>query len=176
MTPLFHEAPVLSPRSSLVCTALGPLFAATSEASLSYRTEVEVALASGDAPVDLTYGEIDLEGFLALLDSVTAAIGEEISEIRSFVELGCGMGKSMLVAAAFFPALASCTGYEICPQLCAMGEDILQKYWPAVADGLPLPSPPPTITILLQVPLVAFSPSCSSLFARFSCWCLQSCP
>ena len=60
---------------------------------------------------ELTYGEFDLRGFLALLDEADPQPGD------SFVDVGSGCGRLVLAAALAHPSWASATGVELLEHL-----------------------------------------------------------
>lgn len=80
-----------------------------------------------DPPADLTYGEFDLYFFSQLLDraaSIYQPSNEEASDSaptgwkdKVFVDIGSGMGRLVLSAAALHPDLRLCRGIELLPTI-----------------------------------------------------------
>lgn len=139
--PLFYEPAVLSARANLVTSALGSVFSASSGAAVEYRKQIEAAQACGSVALDYTYGEIDLQGFCAILDAVcagcTAVEGKLWSEPETYADIGCGLGKSMLAAAAYFPSLQTAIGVDISPELCEAASGLLSSSWLECCAALP---------------------------------------
>jgi hypothetical protein len=108
---------------------------------VEYRKQIEVAQACGSVAVDYTYGEIDLQGFSAILDAVcaccTAVEGKSWNEPETYVDIGCGFGKSVLAAAAYFPSLRSAVGIDISPQLCEAATTLISSSWSECCAALP---------------------------------------
>lgn len=87
-SPLFWEAPSLSPRGAALAAALSPVFLATAEESLRHRASVEAGMEAGAMDEGHTYGEVDLHGFLALLEALAAANSCVASRLVCCVGLG----------------------------------------------------------------------------------------
>jgi SAM-dependent methyltransferase len=134
MTPLFYDVPVLSTHASIVFDVFRPIFEATAEESKVHRLKIEEAMTSCECTADFTYGEVDLKGFLALLDCIQSLRRCEPvpSPLRSFVDLGCGLGKAVWLAAAFWPSLSSARGLDINPALVSDAQALLSRYHPAI--------------------------------------------
>ncbi|RAP31943.1 hypothetical protein DID76_01740 [Candidatus Marinamargulisbacteria bacterium SCGC AG-414-C22] len=69
----------------------------------------------------LVYGDIDFDGFAAILDKV------EISDDSIFYDLGSGIGKALMTAALKHPFCVLC-GVEILPGLHQKSIEILNKF------------------------------------------------
>lgn len=64
----------------------------------------------------LTYGEVDFVSFQSMLRAA------EISDGRTFVDLGCGGGKAIIAAAFSSVRFRSCIGIELLPSVCTMAK------------------------------------------------------
>lgn len=131
---LFYEPPVLSHRGEVVVSALKTCFEANSEESLVHRQRAAQMIDDSAVPTDFTYGEVDLTGFVALLDALSEAlkvVEPKWTPPRTFVDLGCGLGKSCLIAAAYWPSVEVSAGYDINSDICTGGQCLVRDYWPA---------------------------------------------
>ena len=123
--PLFSDPPVdassLAAPSRAALRDCAFLFDASATATASaWSARVEAAQRVGGAGVEQTYGEIDPVGFLALLDALPLAPGS------TFVDLGCGLGKAVILAAAARPdAIRAARGIEIAEPLHAASLELL---------------------------------------------------
>ena len=61
--------------------------------------------------MELTYGEVQFEHFVAVLEYAEPQPGEV------FWDLGCGGGRPLVTAALAFPDLRACKGLELLEQL-----------------------------------------------------------
>ena len=117
LCPLFSEPPLdasaLEAPSRAALRDCAFLFDASATATAAaWSARVEAAQRVGGAGIERTYGEIDPVGFLALLDALPLARGSV------FVDLGCGLGKAAILAAAARPdALRTAHGIEIAEPL-----------------------------------------------------------
>jgi SAM-dependent methyltransferase len=136
MVPLFYEAPTLSGRALAVLHEFEPVFEATVEESRAHRAKIEDAMTASGCLTDLTYGEVDVKGFLAILDCVEAIRREEglLPQLCSFVDLGCGLGKAVWLAAAYWPSVASARGLDLNDALVADAQRLSKKYLPVIVS------------------------------------------
>ncbi|CAM9745654.1 unnamed protein product [Discosporangium mesarthrocarpum] len=84
------------------------------------------------ATTSLTYGEVDIPDFLAILD-ITKPQQDEI-----FVDLGSGTGKAVLTASLGFPEFSKCVGIELVGSLATAATDYLRAAQ-QVLDAQPNP-------------------------------------
>ena len=94
-------------------------------------------MAAGTLSTDFTYGEVDLPGFLVICDHIAQLKTSDGSPFvpRTFVDLGCGLAKSLLVAGMYFPTLLHATGIDFNPKLQVSAESILSCHWNRVASA-----------------------------------------
>mmetsp|Transcript_15109 Transcript_15109/g.22727 ORF Transcript_15109/g.22727 Transcript_15109/m.22727 type:complete len:774 (-) Transcript_15109:140-2461(-) len=94
------------------------IFAGIDGNNISQRERSKIS--SGDIQA-LTYGEIELPAFTKLLDAAGARDG------HLFVDLGGGVGKTLVAAAFSGIKFLRCIGVEILPGLCEAARTVIQN-------------------------------------------------
>jgi hypothetical protein len=124
----------------LIKEAYRGLNAAAFKASLSFRGTIGESISelTKDGAVDdtknLTYGEIDVDSFMNILQLVDRIKNKNSNiDIRGtdnevFVDLGCGTGKPILTAALGPIRFKKAWGIEIIPQLVETGQCALNRF------------------------------------------------
>ncbi|CAJ1327453.1 unnamed protein product [Effrenium voratum] len=129
-----HEAMLVSSgeqRILEVCRRLFQPFVpdlSKNELTLGIRQSVQDTACLGLGRVGFTYGEVSLLSFLRLLDRVACIQSGHAVEPGAFYDLGCGVGKTLVLAALHGIGFHRCVGVELLPGLAAAARILCENF------------------------------------------------
>lgn len=124
-----HEAVTVTEAEARVLQASRCLFAPF-DLSIGVRQSVQDTTMLGIGRETFTYGEVGLLSFLRLLDKVAAlraGLGCP-STGGTFFDLGCGLGKAVVLAALHPISFERCVGVELLPGLAAAASELGSRF------------------------------------------------
>lgn len=114
-----HEVAVLSASEERALATMHRLYAAIDMQDCISQS-VRDTMSLGFTRERFTYGEVGALSFLRLLDDMLARRGHG----GAFYDLGCGVGKAVVLAALHGIGFSSCVGVELLPGICRIGREL----------------------------------------------------
>ncbi|CAJ1386532.1 unnamed protein product [Effrenium voratum] len=122
-----HEAMLVSSGEQRILEVCRRLFQPF-ELTLGIRQSVQDTACLGLGRVGFTYGEVSLLSFLRLLDRVACIQSGHAVEPGAFYDLGCGVGKTLVLAALHGIGFHRCVGVELLPGLAAAARILCENF------------------------------------------------